>query len=151
MFRENYLSATAVVLGLLLLLIVSPNAVSDDREIAPAGNDLMEAPVRPQPGDAARVPAGPSRSGMSTEQIIDRQAEANRLACKEWCDNEDECARCRPSGLCGTGYVVMDTWGSPGSRTAWDACKFVASVTMPDQGPPSHPRLPERAPVPPVR
>jgi hypothetical protein len=141
--------AMAVALGLCLSLIVSTNAIGDDETIAPAGDGLIVAPVRPQPDDGSREPVSPYH-GQSVQQVTDRISEENRLACNAWCnDHKPECSKCMPSGLCDTGFVVLQTWGN--GTIAWDACKHVASVSMPDTGPPSRPKLPERAPVPPIR
>lgn len=147
--REIIQSGMNAILGLCLLLISSPAAVSGTADI-PAGSGQIQAPEsytdRLREQEAARTPPGPSML-----DVTERRSEMNRHACNEWCDsNNDECKMCRPSGLCGDGYVVLRTWG--GSGTAWDACKFVAHMPGNKERIPGRPQPPggPRVPVPPV-
>lgn len=102
---------------------------------------------------SSQTPAATASAGSGTAVMdLNKQAsERNRRACVEWCDANTECAMCRASGLCGSGYKVLRTWGGPGVK--WDACRFVS------RAPRVHPRPPEgrmqipgemKSPVPPI-
>lgn len=93
----------------------------------------------------------PNGSGTAVMDVTEQASERNRQACLEWCETNPDCNMCRASGLCGTGYRVLKTWGGPG--LAWDACKFVSRAPRvhprPPEGPPEIPGQ-RKTPIPPI-
>jgi hypothetical protein len=147
-FRTGMLVMTGLLIPLLFQPVLSGPAESpvDSKKALASENysdRMQEQPAVTRPADSIVGPAGIN--------VTERISEMNRKACIQWCEDEEECDKCRPSGLCGDGYNVLRTWG--GAGVAWDACKFVSGMpSLPPNPPDGPPEIPgsRKAPVPPI-